>query len=76
MRLILLSNKENFEGVAGTTDEKFSAVNQKNQPWPFRLRQKIAARFVETFDRRTTTLYMFLLANQLFLPATKPNRIS
>lgn len=34
MPLILTSNQKNFDSVAGTTVEKFFAVNRQNQSWP------------------------------------------
>ena len=40
MRHILLSNKEDFDSVAGFTVEKYFAVNRQNAPWSKRLRQK------------------------------------
>jgi hypothetical protein len=40
MTIIFLRNKGNFEPGSGSTGEKFSAVDRKNNPWPEGLRKK------------------------------------
>ena len=46
MMFIWPKNQGNFEGVAGSTSQKFSAVIRPNKPWPSRVAVKIVARVV------------------------------
>jgi hypothetical protein len=75
MMFIWPKNQGNFEGVAGSTSQKFTAVIRPNKPWPSRVAAKIVARVVEMALCRMATSQPFRLANQRFLPATQRLRI-